>query len=179
MPEVADVAKETLSAGTELLCVVVRGITKTVDKAFQLTDAALQAGIKLFLANKTSYKGEKSLPTLLKEGATLETIDVANADLKVFRQVARKYGVEFAIKKDVASRDPAYYVFFKSKDVEIMDKAFKEYAHIKLQKKIVPMKIPREKSIKVRLEEFKAVVQKRTAELLKKRAPKPRKAPGR
>lgn len=185
MAEVSDIAREALGLGSELVCVVIRGLTNLTGRTFQLTDAVLQACIKKLLDHKAEHNGEKTLPTLLKEGAKLETIDVANADLKVFRKISRKYGVDFAIKKDIASPDGTHYVFFKSKDVEIMQKAFQEYTHVKLQKKPIarPENTSR-KPIKMRLEEFKAIVQKQTAEFLKKRSPNrppraPRKAPGR
>ena len=41
--------------------------------------------------------------------------------------VARKYGVDFALKKDTSGDIPKYLVFFKARDADALTAAFKEY----------------------------------------------------
>jgi hypothetical protein len=41
--------------------------------------------------------------------------------------VARKYGVDYALKKDKSGEIPKYLVFFKARDGDALTAAFKEY----------------------------------------------------
>ena len=73
-----------------------------------------------------------------------------------------KYGVDYAIRKDMAQEPPRYLVFFKAKDADVLTTAFREYsaklsqqekqpsvlkalAHLKALAKSVPSKV-REKN---------------------------------
>ena len=50
---------------------------------------------------------------------------------------ARKYGIDYSLKKEVGADPPKYLVFFKAKDVDVMTAAFREYAGVELKKKQV------------------------------------------
>lgn len=41
----------------------------------------------------------------------MSNIEVTDGNIKSFERVARKYGVDFALKKDVSSQPPRYLVF--------------------------------------------------------------------
>jgi chemotaxis receptor (MCP) glutamine deamidase CheD len=64
-------------------------------------------------------------------------IEITDGNIKSFERVARKYGVNYALKKDVSGEHPRYLVFFKAKDTDALTAAFKEYAakEIKREKK--------------------------------------------
>lgn len=49
--------------------------------------------------------------------------------------MARKYGIDYSLKKEVGADQPKYLVFFKAKDVDVMTAAFREYAEVELKKK--------------------------------------------
>ena len=49
---------------------------------------------------------------------------------KSFERTASKYGLDFALKKDVSVEPPSYLVFFKGRDVDVMTAAFKELSLI-------------------------------------------------
>jgi len=49
--------------------------------------------------------------------------------------VARKYGIDYSLKKEVGADPPKFLVFFKAKDVDVMTAAFREYAGVELKKK--------------------------------------------
>lgn len=51
--------------------------------------------------------------------------------------MARKYGIDYSLKKEVGADPPKYLVFFKAKDVDVMTAAFREYAGVELKKKQV------------------------------------------
>ena len=62
---------------------------------------------------------------LLKRGQGLvSNIDIAKTDLRGFQKVARKYGIDYAVKKDISEGLPKYLVFFKAKDEKLLDAVF-------------------------------------------------------
>ena len=42
--------------------------------------------------------------------------------------MARKYGIDFALKKNASTKPPRYLVFFKSRDADALTAAFREYS---------------------------------------------------
>lgn len=82
--------------------------------------------------------GKQSLKDLLKQGAELSNIPVTEKNIKDFDRVARKYGIDYSLKRDKSKTPPEYLVFFKARDAEVMTAAFKEYAGITLRKKNKP-----------------------------------------
>ena len=75
---------------------------------------------------------------LLKQGAELSNIPVTEKNIKDFDRVARKYGIDYSLKRDKSKTPPEYLVFFKARDAEVMTAAFKEYAGVTLRKKNKP-----------------------------------------
>ena len=45
------------------------------------------------------------------------------------KEVARKYNVDFAVKKDKTTDPPKYVVFFKGRDADAVAQAFKEFVY--------------------------------------------------
>jgi len=119
-------------------------------KGGKLTAKALAKAIKLFLAcNKKiakrmttpkSYngKGKQSVKQLTRQGAGVTNIEINDSNIKSFESVARKYGVDFAVKKDVSETPPKWLVFFKGRDADAITAAFKEYSTIQLKKSMQP-----------------------------------------
>ena len=52
--------------------------------------------------------------------------------------MAKKYNIDFALKKDRSIDPPRYMVFFKARDVDVMNAAFKEYSKKELDKSKKP-----------------------------------------
>ena len=52
----------------------------------------------------------------------------------VMCMVARKYSIDYSLKKDKSVDPPKYLVFFRAKDVDVMTAAFKEYTGVALKK---------------------------------------------
>ena len=65
-------------------------------------------------------------------GAT--SIEVTDNNIKSFERVARKYNVDFAVKKDKTVEPPKYMVFFKGKDADVITQAFKEFVKVNEKK---------------------------------------------
>ena len=73
-------------------------------------------------------RGKQSLRDLQTEGSELSNIEITDENIKSFERYARKYGVDYALKKDKAADPPRYFVFFRARDVKTMEAAFKEYS---------------------------------------------------
>jgi hypothetical protein len=111
-----------------------------VIKSGKLTSATLAKAMKIFmnggskLAKKLSTpknyqgKGKQSVKHLTKQGAGVSNIEISDKNIKSFETVARKYGVDFALKKDTTETTPKWLVFFKSRDADALTSAFKEFS---------------------------------------------------
>ena len=53
---------------------------------------------------------------------------------RLFEKIARKYGVDYAVKKDRSSSPPKYLIFFKGRDADALTSAFTEYTNKKVKK---------------------------------------------
>ena len=77
--------------------------------------------------------GEQSLKSLSKQGATLTDIEISGDNIGTFKKTARKYNVDFSLKKDSSQDPPRWTVFFKAKDDRAMQSAFNDYARATLR----------------------------------------------
>lgn len=103
---------------------------------------------------KNSYKvGKQSYKELKSQGSGLSNIEITDGNIKSFERVAKKYRLDFALKKDSSTKPPTYYVFFKGQDTEMMNLAFKKYLGVQMNKKDKP-------SIMKKLMHFKDAVSK-------------------
>ena len=62
--------------------------------------------------------GKTSVKKLVGEGVGVSSIEVTDGNIKSFERVARKYNVDFAVKKDKTTDPPKYVVFFKGRDAD-------------------------------------------------------------
>ena len=75
-----------------------------------------------------AYQGKQTVKQLVGQGQGVSNIDVTEGNIKSFERVARKYGVDFALKKDSGVDPPKWMVFFKAKDADALTAAFKEFS---------------------------------------------------
>lgn len=90
-------------------------------------------------------RGKQSIESMLDKGSELSNIEITDNNIRSFERVARKYGIDYSLKRDKSTDPPKYLVFFRAKDADVMTAAFKEYSGITLQKS-------KRKSIKLRLQ---------------------------
>ena len=64
---------------------------------------------------------------LVGQNQGVSNIEITDRNIKDFERIARKYGVDFALKKDKTGEIPKYLVFFKARDADALTAAFKEY----------------------------------------------------
>ena len=98
-------------------------------------------------AEKTP-EGKQTVKELIGQGQGVTNIDIAKTDLRGFEKVARKYGIDYAIRKDASVDPPKYLVFFKAKDADAMTAAFNEYSQRVLRKEERPSVLEQLRKIK-------------------------------
>ena len=74
-------------------------------KGAKLTAETLQKAIKAMLAQVKKQQekqphGKQTLKQLAKQNAGLSNIEITEGNIKAFEHTAKKYGIDFALKKD-------------------------------------------------------------------------------
>lgn len=144
---------------------VALAITTTKITASILRDAL----IKLMAEMKKSRDsppeiphGKQTVKELIGQNAGVSNIEINDSNIKSFERVARKYGVDYALKKDLTGDKPKYLVFFKARDADALTAAFSEYTAKVLKKDKKP-------SILNQLAKLKALVQAKIIDKVKNR----------
>ena len=114
-------------------------------KANKLTAQLLQKSLKFMLSQakkqldkQAAPQGRQTLKQLAKQNAGLSNIEITEGNIKAFEHTAKKYGIDFALKKDSTETPPRYLVFFKGRDADALTAAFKEFSAKKLNKEQKP-----------------------------------------
>lgn len=92
-------------------------------------------------AKKNAPKhGKQSMQDLQKSAGDgkLTNIQIDGKNIGSFDRYARKYDINYTLKKDKSAEPPVYYVFFRAKDVDAMTAAFREYTNDMTKKKDRP-----------------------------------------
>ena len=136
-------------------------------KTGKLSAEVLQKSMKFFIsqvkkqANKLQMPhGKQTLKQLMKQNAGVSNIEITEGNIKAFESTAKKYGIDFALKKDATESPPRYLVFFKGRDADVLTAAFKEFSAKKLTQEKKP-------SIRKLLSTLKEAAQGKNAERAK------------
>ena len=111
-----------------------RTVTLAVSTS-KMTANVLKSAISKYLAYRKEKKregpvkpcGKQSVKQLVGQNQGVSNIEITDKNIKDFERIARKYGVDFALKKDKTREIPKYLVFFKARDADALTAAFKEY----------------------------------------------------
>ena len=79
-------------------------------------------------------KGKQSVKKLTQQGQGVNTMEIDDENLRQFERIARKYGVDYAVRRDTSSDTPRFLVFFKGRDADAIMAALKEFASSKERK---------------------------------------------
>ena len=125
-----------------------------VVSAAKMTGRVLAQAMQIYLQSQKDRqheipKGKQSLADLEKQNAALSNIEITNKNIGSFNRTAKKYEIDFALKKDRTKEPPLYYVFFKGRDEERISMAFNEYSQKILKRK-------EKKSVREELKQEKA-----------------------
>ena len=93
---------------------------------------AVKAAIRLYQSKAS--QGKQSVRTLLRQNRGVSSVEISKTGIKGFERYAKKYGIDYAIRKDSSEVPPKYLVFFKAPDAEAFQSAFKEYSASLLSK---------------------------------------------
>ena len=139
-----EISNKTISISTRSAEKVLRFLAKNGFKG--LKALAKTGNRKIFHEGKQSYK------SLSKSGQGLTPVDIDGSDeIKLFKKCAKKYRLDFAVKKDKTTG--LYRLFFKAKDADIYDIVFKNYKQLLNEKS-------NKKSLSQQLDEKKKEVEK-------------------
>ena len=79
-------------------------------------------------------KGKKTVNQLIGQNQGVSNIEINDPSIRDFERIARKYGVDYAVKKDRSASPPKYLIFFKARDADALTAAFTEYTGKKVKK---------------------------------------------
>ena len=112
----------------------------------KFTGRMLKAAIGKYMAHRREVKqqknrdgpvvphGKQSVKQLVGQGQGVDSIELTDPSTREFDRIARKYGVDYAIKRDRGSDPPRFLIFFKGRDNDAITAAFQEYAGKKVKK---------------------------------------------
>ena len=129
----------------------------------------VKAAVAKYLAHRSAVKarkdviphGKQTVKQLIGQNQGVSNIELTDPCIKDFERIARKYGVDYAIKRDRANDPPRFLIFFKSRDADAITAAFTEYNQQKVKKASRP-------SVLQKLAQFKDTVRD-TGEKIKKK----------
>ena len=127
-----------------------RTVTLAVN-ATKMTANVLKQAISKYLAHCKEKKAEKAREGPVKpcgKQSVKQLVEITDKNIKDFERIARKYGVDFALKKDKTGEIPKYLVFFKARDGDALTAAFKEYTAKTDRKKEKPSVIQKLRKFK-------------------------------
>ena len=129
----------------------------------------VRAAIAQYLAHRRAAKcqnviphGKQTVKQLIGQNQGVSNFELTDPSIRDFDRIARKYGVDYAIKRDKANDPPRFLIFFKSRDADALTAAMQEFTAKKIRKAERP-------SVLERLAQFKALVQKPTIDREKRK----------
>ena len=109
----------------------------------KFTGRMLKAAVAKFMAYQKNRraakayvhpKGKQTVKQLTRQGQGVNTMEIADENLRQFERIARKYGVDYAVRKDVTADTPRFLVFFKGRDADAIMAALREFSSAKERK---------------------------------------------
>lgn len=122
LPDEKNDVLKSLSAGTTVIDV-------TIQTAKMTKEVLKEALTDLVSGNNVKKSGRTTVGKLQSEaGGKLDSIEITDNNIRDFLDVAKKYDIDYALKRDSSTEPPTYHVFFKTADQENFQRAFNEYS---------------------------------------------------
>ena len=132
----------------------------------KFTGRLLKAAVTKYMAHRKAKKlekqksrdapvkpqGKQTVKQLIGQNQGVSNIEITDPSIKEFEKIARKYGVDYAVKKDRSTSPPKYLIFFKGRDADAL--AFTEYTG----KKVKKAEKTERPSVLEKLSQFKSMV---------------------
>ena len=106
---------------------------------------------KLQKARDPAIHGKQTVKQLLGQNQGATNVEIDKTGIKDFERLAKKYGVDFAVRKDKSVDPPRYIVFVRANDADALDAICKEHQARSLTKGQKP-------SVLAQLKQFKELV---------------------
>ena len=111
--------------------------TKFTGRTLKNAIAKLLHHMKNQSSKQVVHHGKQTVKQLIGQDQGVSNIEINDPSIKEFEKIARKYGVDFAVKK-VKGEKNKYLVFFKGRDADALTAAFTEYTDKSLHKQDRP-----------------------------------------
>ncbi len=134
--------------------------TKLTAELLQKSIRFMLSQLKKQLDKPVQHHGKQTLKQLMKQNAGVSSIEITDENIKAFEGTAKKYGIDFALKKDATESPPRYLVFFKGRDADVLTAAFREFSAKKLTQEQKP-------SVRKALAAFREAARQQNAERVK------------
>ena len=129
--------QEEVTQRTIALCVEATKLSAgMLQQAMKKVLDEMQKGVT---GHKTKlHHGKQTLRQLMKHNTGVSNIEITDRNIRAFSATAKKYGIDFALKKDTSGEIPRYLVFFKGRDADVITAAFREFSAKNLEKEKKP-----------------------------------------
>lgn len=119
--------QEEVTQRTIALCVEATKLSAgMLQQAMKKVLDEMQKGVT---GHKTKlHHGKQTLRQLMKHNTGVSNIEITDRNIRAFSATAKKYGIDFALKKDTSGEIPRYLVFFKGRDADVITAAFREFS---------------------------------------------------
>ena len=104
--------QEEVTQRTVALCVEATKLSAgMLQQAMKKVLDEMQKGVT---GHKTKlHHGKQTLRQLMKHNTGVSNIEITDQNIRAFSATAKKYGIDFALKKDTSGEIPRYLVFFR------------------------------------------------------------------
>ena len=103
-------------------------------RAAKITGHGLLKIIRMYLQHRKNKnlhsdipQGKQSVKELTKQGQGVTSLDMNDADIRLFDKAMKKYGVDYSVMTDKTTAPPTHTLFFKGKDADAVTKAFTDF----------------------------------------------------
>lgn len=104
----------------------------------QITARTLRDAIRQILQKRSvletqvrnSHTERQTLRTLVRDGSEMTNIRISRENIGDFETIARKYDIDYSLKRDRSGEEPCYRVFFRARDWETLFNALEEYSRL-------------------------------------------------
>ena len=145
-------AKEAVNIGKKLFVFTADAGEELLQGAFNIATFIpknIIEGMGEKLSKSPHHRGKQTIKQLVGSGAKIENIPINDKQAELFKGVARKYGIDYSLKRVTEGDKSQYYVFYKAKDINVLESAFKDFS-------AKVMKREENQSVKERIKERKA-----------------------
>jgi hypothetical protein len=102
--------------------------TKTAKLTARSLAALMQAALRKIRRTRDAPKRGRQSVRQLAKGGSLQNIEISEDNIQAFEPFARKFGVSYALQRDMSEDPPKWFVFFRAKDADALTAAFKAFS---------------------------------------------------